>query len=58
MATWERRLTEELDALKIDVTAQAAERFQTLLQGPGSISDRYARLHARLLGPTPGAPPT
>lgn len=55
--TWERRLTDELDALKADVTAQAADRFTTLLRGPGSISDRFARIHAAIAGPTPGAPP-
>ena len=55
---WERRLTDELDALKIDVTAQAADRFTNLVQGPGSISDRFARVHAAIAGPTPGAPPT
>lgn len=58
LETWERRLTEELDALKVDVTAQDAARFQPLFRGRGSISDWYARLHARFAGPTPGAPPT
>ena len=56
--TWERLMTDELDALKIDVTAQDASRFTALIQGPGSISDRFARLHAAFTGPTPGAPPT
>ncbi|MDB5351772.1 MAG: phospholipid/glycerol acyltransferase [Planctomycetota bacterium] len=53
--TWERRLTEELDALKIDVTSQAADHFTTIMQGPGSISDRYARFRARFRGNPPGA---
>jgi len=53
---WERRLADELDALRADVTAQAAERFATVLQGSESISDRYARFRARLRGSTPGAP--
>lgn len=54
---FERRLTGELDALKVDVTSQEAGRFTTFLRGPGSISDRFARLHATVAGPTPGAPP-
>lgn len=52
----EARLTAELDALKLDVTAQEAGRFTTILQGPGSISDRYARFRARFRGQPPGAP--
>ena len=47
---WERRLTDELDALKLDVTSQDPSRFTTILQGPGSISDRYARIRARFRG--------
>ena len=54
---WERRLTDGLDALKVDVTAQAADRFATLSRGKGSISDQFADVHARFRGPTPGAPP-
>jgi 1-acyl-sn-glycerol-3-phosphate acyltransferase len=54
---WEKRLTDELDALAADVTAQAADRFTTVLRGPRSISDRFAAWHARLLGRTAGAPP-
>jgi len=57
VARMEDRLTAELDALKHDVTDQAADRFTTLIRGPGSISDRFARWHARYAGPTPGAPP-
>ncbi len=54
--TWEAHLTAELDALKLDVTAQAADRFTTILQGPGSMSDRYARFRAKFRGQPPGAP--
>jgi len=57
LAIWERHLTAELDALKVDVTAQSPDRFADLLRGPGSISDRFARVHASIAGPTPGAPP-
>lgn len=56
LETWERRLVGELDALKGDVSAQAADRFTSLLTGRASISDRYARVRARFAGPTPGAP--
>ncbi len=56
LVTCEGRLTDELDALKADVTAQDAARFAEVLAGRGSISDRYARLHAMIAGPTPGAP--
>lgn len=52
----EQHLTRELDALRADVIAQAAERFTTLLQGSGSISDRYARFRGRFFGQPPGAP--
>ncbi len=52
----ESQLTNELDALRADVIAQANERFTTLIQGSGSISDRYAGFRARIFGPTPGAP--
>lgn len=54
--TWERRLTDELDALKLDVTAQDGGRFTIIGQGPGSISDRYAKFRARFRGQPPGAP--
>jgi 1-acyl-sn-glycerol-3-phosphate acyltransferase len=54
---WEHRLTTELDALKADVASQAQERFETLIEGTPSISDRFGRLHARAFGRTPGAPP-
>lgn len=53
---WERRLTDELDALKDDVTAQSVGRFATILEGSGSISDRYARFRARFRGNPPGVP--
>lgn len=52
----ESRLTAELDALKADVSTQDAARFATILEGPASISDRYARLRARFRGNPPGAP--
>lgn len=52
----ERRLIEELDALKIDVTAQDAAKFVTVFEGSGSISDKYAKIRARFRGRTPGAP--
>ena len=42
--------------LQPDVTAQAANRFTTIMQGPGSISDRYARFRGRFRGQPPGAP--
>ncbi len=54
--TFQRRLTDELDALKRDAIAQAADRFDPLFAGRRSISDRYATLRARFRGPTPGAP--
>lgn len=53
----ERRLTVELDALDLDVQSWDRERFRVILEGTSSISDRFARLHARLFGVTPGAPP-
>ena len=54
--TFEARLTEELDALRGDAIAQAANRFVPLADGRRSISERYARFRARFRGPTPGAP--
>ena len=54
--TFERRLTEELDALRLDAIAQEADRFAPLVEGRRSINERYARLRARFRGPTPGAP--
>ena len=56
VAEFERKLTDTLDALKLDVTSQDAARFETILQGPGSISDRYARFRARFRGNPPGVP--
>lgn len=56
VSTWDGRLTDELDALRADVTAQDAGRFTEVLAGRGSISDRYARFRAMIAGPTPGAP--
>ncbi len=43
----ERRLTDELELLKLDVTTQDGSKFTTTLEGSGSISDRYAKLRAR-----------
>ncbi|WP_435010045.1 lysophospholipid acyltransferase family protein [Tundrisphaera lichenicola] len=54
--TFERRLTEELDALRMDAIAQRPDRFVPLMTGQTSVSDRYARFRARFRGPTPGAP--
>jgi 1-acyl-sn-glycerol-3-phosphate acyltransferase len=54
--TFERRLTDELDALRADSIAQHADAFAPLLAGKRSISERYAKLRARFKGPTPGAP--
>lgn len=56
IATWQRRLADELDALRADALAQDPGRFTRLLSGSESISDRYARFRARFLGKTPGAP--
>ena len=53
---FERRLTEELDALRADAIAQRAGNFAPLVEGKRSISERYARFLARFRGPTPGAP--
>lgn len=53
---WQHRLTDELDALRADALCQDAGRFQTLLTGKTSVNDRFARLRARFLGKTPGAP--
>ena len=54
--TFERRLTDELDALKLDATSQDPARFTSLLEGRRSISEKYAGFRARFRGPTPGAP--
>jgi 1-acyl-sn-glycerol-3-phosphate acyltransferase len=54
--TFERRLTEELDALRLDSIAQRADRFVGLMAEQASISERYARFRARFRGPSPGAP--
>jgi len=54
--TFERRLTEELDGLRLDVIAQRPDRFVGLMEGRRSISDRYAEIRARFRGATPGAP--
>lgn len=50
-------LTGELNSLKLDVASLDSKRFETILSGAGSINDRIARVHARLFGATPGAPP-
>ena len=47
---WEHNLTGELDALRDDVVAQRADRFEVILSGRGSISERYARFRSRLRG--------
>jgi len=52
----EARLIHELDTLKLDVTAQDASTFSTILEGTGSISDKYARLRARFREQPPGVP--
>ena len=54
--TFERRLTEELDALRADSIAQRLENFTPL--GEGETLDQRAlrRIRARFRGPTPGAP--
>jgi 1-acyl-sn-glycerol-3-phosphate acyltransferase len=54
--TFERRLTDELDALRADSIAQRLDAFAPLIAGKPSISERYARARARFRGPTPGAP--
>ena len=54
--TFERRLTEELDALRDASIAQKAEDFVPLVEGKRSISESYAHFRARFRGPTPGAP--
>ena len=51
----ESELTAELDALRADALAQAADRFVSLLQGRRSINERYAAIRARFRGPTPSA---
>jgi 1-acyl-sn-glycerol-3-phosphate acyltransferase len=56
IADWERRMTDELDALRADSLTQDASRFTTLLRGKMSLNDRFARLRSRLAGKTPGAP--
>jgi 1-acyl-sn-glycerol-3-phosphate acyltransferase len=54
--TFERRLTEELDALRVDAISQRLENFQVLVEGQRSISEKYANFRARFKGKTPGAP--
>lgn len=54
--TFERRLADELDALRADAIAQRAEGAVGLFRGRRSISERYAGLRRRFRGPTPGAP--
>jgi hypothetical protein len=54
--TFERRLTAELDALRVDAIAQKLDAFTPLIEGKRSISEKYAVLRARFRGPTPGAP--
>jgi chlorobactene lauroyltransferase len=50
VSDWEHALTAELDALRDDVVAQRTDRFEPLLSGQPSISERYARFRARLRG--------
>ena len=48
LSVWERRLTDELDALKADALTQDAGRFTPLFDaGRTSIHDRYAAFRAR-----------
>ena len=54
--TFERRVTEELDALRADAIAQDPSRFTPLAEGKRSVSERYAKLLARFRGATPDAP--
>ncbi|WP_435017509.1 lysophospholipid acyltransferase family protein [Tundrisphaera sp. TA3] len=56
LPTWERRLTDELDALRADGLTQDPARFTSLFEGKRSISERYATFRDRFRGPTPGAP--
>ncbi len=56
LETWEARLTAELDALRADAIAQAADRFTVVFAGKRSINDRYARARETVVGPTPGVP--
>jgi 1-acyl-sn-glycerol-3-phosphate acyltransferase len=49
---WRARLTDELDVLTIDVLTQDPARFEPIRTGKGSINDRYARIRARLGGPS------
>lgn len=53
----ETRLTRELDTLNADVSSQDPGRFEILLRGRESISNRMGRWHARFFGATPNAPP-
>ena len=56
IATFEGRMTAELDALRAESITQDATRFVPMMQGQRSVSERYAHLLARFRGPTPGAP--
>ena len=51
LESYRARLTEELDALTLDVLSQDAGRFEPLLSGKSSINERYARFRAKLGGP-------
>lgn len=54
--TFERRLTAELDALRLDSIAQRAGAFRPLVAGKRSMHERYSKLRARFRGQPPGAP--
>lgn len=56
LTTAEALLSSELDSLRDDARSQDDARFTTVLEGTRSVSDRFARLHARLFGATRGAP--
>ncbi len=56
ISTFERRLTEELDALRVDAIAQDPSRFAPLSRGKRSVSERYAKFLARFRGTTLDAP--
>jgi 1-acyl-sn-glycerol-3-phosphate acyltransferase len=50
LATWEARLTAEVDALRVNALSQDAARFETVFHGKGSAHDRYDRVRAAVTG--------
>ena len=54
---WQSRLTAELDTLRDAAISQDPARFTTLIAGPRSINDRYARLRELFVGRRPGEGP-